>query len=75
MNIQAEKLELIRWLTSVNDVSILEKIKSFRLKNSKDWWNEISEAEKQAIEQGLKDAEEGKLIPHDKVKKKYEKWL
>ncbi len=75
MNIQAEKLELIRWLTSVNDVSIIEKIKSFRLKSSKDWWNEISEAEKQAIEQGLKDAEEGKLIPHDEVKKKYEKWL
>lgn len=75
MNIQAEKLELIRWLTSVNDVSIIEKIKSFRLKNSKDWWDEISEAEKQAIEQGLKDAEEGKLIPHDDVKKKYEKWL
>ena len=75
MNIQAEKLELIQWLISVNDVSIIEKIKSFRLKSSKDWWDEISEAEKQAIEQGLKDAEEGKLIPHNEVKKKYEKWL
>ena len=71
MNIQAEKLELIQWLISVNDVSIIEKIKSFRLKSSKDWWDEISEAEKQAIEQGLKDAEEGKLIPHNELKKKY----
>ena len=48
-----------------------------RLKNSqaKDWWDEISEEEKAAIEAGLADIEAGRVIPHEKVRKVYEKWL
>ena len=30
---------------------------------------------KEAIEQGLKDAEAGKLNPHSKARELYEKWL
>jgi len=40
-----------------------------------DWWDDLSNAAKASIEQGLKDAEEGKLTPHKEVMKKYKKWL
>ena len=40
-----------------------------------DWWNSISEDEKESIERGLADAEAGKLNPHTKARKLYEKWL
>ena len=40
-----------------------------------DWWNDLSDAAKASIEQGLKDADEGKLTPHKEVMKKYKKWL
>jgi len=40
-----------------------------------DWWNIISEEEREAIETGLKEMKEGKTIPHDEVMKKYSKWL
>jgi predicted transcriptional regulator len=38
-----------------------------------DCWDDLSDAVKSSIEQGLKDAEEGKLTPHKEVMKKYKK--
>ena len=40
-----------------------------------DWWNTISTAERQAIEEGLADVEAGRTFPHDEVMKRYEQWL
>ena len=74
-NIESKKLALIRWLTSLNDVSMIDKILELKQKETKDWWNEISDEEKESIEKGLSDAESGKLKPHSEIRKKYEKWL
>ncbi len=74
LNIQNKKLELINWLSSLEDLSVINKI--FDIKKEKtDWWDEISAAEKESIEKGLKDADEGKLNPHSKARELYEKWL
>ncbi len=40
-----------------------------------DWWDDLSDEAKSSIEQGLKDADEGRLTPHNEVMKKYKKWL
>ena len=74
-NIESKKLALIQWLTSLNDVSMNDKILELKQKETKDWWNEISDEEKESIEKGLSDAESGKLKPHSEIRKKYEKWL
>lgn len=34
-----------------------------------EWWDEISEAERNAIEEGLAEADRGELIPHKEVMK------
>ena len=75
LNILNQKLELIQWLSTIEDSSIIEKIMDLRKKESIDWWNSISESEKESIELGLKDAEAGKLNPHSKAREFYEKWL
>ena len=75
LNIQNRKLELIQWLSSLNDISVLEKTTAIRKEETKDWWQSISETEKQSIDKGLQDAENGKLIDHAKARKLYEKWL
>ena len=72
-NILNKKLELIQWLSTVEDLKVIEKIQDLRTQENKDWWNIISEAEKSAIEQGLKDADEGKLNSHAKARELYEK--
>ena len=74
-NIESKKLALIQWLTSLNDVSMIDKILELKNKESKDWWNETSDEEKESIEKGLSDAESGNLRPHSEIRKKYEKWL
>ena len=72
-NILNKKLELIQWLSTVEDLNVIEKIQDLRNQENKDWWNIISEAEKTAIVQGLKDADEGKLNSHAKARELYEK--
>jgi predicted transcriptional regulator len=37
----------------------------------KDWWHELTVSQKEAIERGLKDIEEGRVVSHEDVKKKY----
>jgi predicted transcriptional regulator len=40
-----------------------------------DWWNEITDEEKSAIDKGLADIKAGRVKPHKEAKKLYEKWL
>ncbi len=74
-NIQEKKLELIQWLSVVDDVSLIEKVAKLRDESVSDWWNEISEAEKESIANGINEADAGVLKPHSDARAKYEKWL
>lgn len=64
VNLQNKKIELIQWLSTLNDESIIEKLMKLRESEKTDWWKEISKEEKNSIEQGIKDADSGKLKPH-----------
>ena len=75
LNIQSKKLELIQWLSTIEDLSVLNKIIDLKKQENKDWWNSISENEKQSVEKGLEDAEAGKLNSHSKARQLYDKWL
>lgn len=73
--LQHKKIELIQWLSTLDDISTIEKIIQLRKTEATDWWNEISTAEKKSIEQGIADADAGKLKPHSEARKLYGKWL
>lgn len=75
MNIQNTKIELIQWLTTLEDKSLLEKILDLRKSDTTDWANSISESELQSIQKGISDAENGDVKPHSEARKIYEKWL
>ncbi|TDN87664.1 hypothetical protein DET49_111112 [Salegentibacter sp. 24] len=75
INIQNKKIELIQWLSTLNDESIIEKIMKLRDNEKADWWKAISKEEKESIEKGIQDAEAGKLKSHSEAQKLYEKWL
>ncbi|MCB0801983.1 MAG: hypothetical protein KDB74_02695 [Flavobacteriales bacterium] len=77
MSVQAEKLKLIEWLVGLQDKSILERLKWLKedANSATDWWDEISQTEKDSIERGLKDSQAGNTIPHDQVKARYAKYL
>ncbi len=71
INIQNKKLELIQWLSTIEDKSLIEKILQLREKENEDWWQEISNSEKESIEKGLKDADEGNLSVYSQARKLY----
>ncbi|HIB49118.1 MAG TPA: hypothetical protein EYO35_12515 [Flavobacteriaceae bacterium] len=75
INIQNKKIQLIQWLSTLNDESIIEKIMKLRENEKTDWWNNISDEEKNSIEKGLTDANSGRLKSHSEAKKLYDKWL
>jgi hypothetical protein len=75
MNIYAKKLRLIEWITQINDALILEKLLDFQNKTKTDWWDELSEQEKNEIELGLKDMEAGRTVDQSEARKLYEKYL
>jgi len=70
MNLQAKKLEIVQLILNTKKPSVLKKVEDV-LKKEKltNWWDEISEAERHAIEQGLAEAERGELISHEQVMK------
>lgn len=76
VNLEKEKLEIIKWVTGLKDNTAIEKLRMLR-KNPKklDWWNEITDEEKTAIDKGLADIKAGRVKPHKEAKKLYEKWL
>jgi len=52
--------------------AVLSVVKTFAAEQ-KDWWDEIGEAQKMAIDKSLAEMKAGKLTPHDEVMKKYKR--
>lgn len=74
--IEKDKADIIEWVRDLNDELAIAHLKA--LKNSygsADWWDDLSDEAKAAIELGLRDVEEGNVVPHSEVLKKYERWL
>ncbi len=66
MDIQAEKISLIKWLTEVKDDRIIRQFISLQ-KTNQEKINPISLAQKSALDKGLKSIAEGKVHSHDSV--------
>ncbi|MDR6516518.1 hypothetical protein [Chryseobacterium camelliae] len=77
MNIQTlnEKLELIQWLSTLEDASVIKKLMLLKKEETKDWWNSLSEEEEKSINEGILQADNNELRPHSEVRKLYGKWL
>ncbi|HMI64951.1 MAG TPA: hypothetical protein VK517_02880 [Cyclobacteriaceae bacterium] len=76
MNLEKEKLEIIKWVRSIKDDTSIERLKMLRDNPKKfDWWDEITNEEKTAIDKGLADIKAGRVRPHKEARKLYEKWL
>jgi len=77
MNIHAEKLDLIEWISRLNDNSIIDKLRQIKedYSKSKDWWDTLKKEEIESINRGLKDFDEGRIHSHDTARKIYEKYL
>jgi hypothetical protein len=72
MNLQAEKIEIMRMVLDTKNPSILKSIKNLLWKEEKsDFWETLSQTQKDDIEQGLKDIKNGDMVNYDDFIKKH----
>lgn len=74
MDIQVEKLNLIKWLTEITEPSIIKRLVDMKKEQETDWWDLIDAEEKADIKEGLQQADQNELILHEVVMSKYDKW-
>ncbi len=71
MDIQLEKINLIKMIAETDDISVITTIKNFFKTEKKDWWDELTEEQKADINEGIKDADEGRVVPYEVFMQKY----
>ena len=72
MDIQAEKLELIKMLLNTKKPTVLKRIrKVFEKEETSDFWNTLSEFEKEEIRLGIDELDQGEKYPYDEILSKH----
>ncbi|WP_343696493.1 hypothetical protein [Flavobacterium sp.] len=71
MDIQFEKLEVIKILEETNDPLIIKEVKKLLTEMKKDWWNDLTDAQKADIAQSELEIERGEYISYEDMMKKY----
>jgi hypothetical protein len=72
MNIQAEKLEIMRMILETDNPGILQSIKKLFKKESKDdFWNTLPQEQKEEILKGIEEIENGEVIDYEDFMKKH----
>lgn len=77
MDIQMEKLNLIKWISNLSDSSVIDQLKKVQKDylKTKDWATTLKDEEIESINRGLDDIANNRVHPHEEVKKIYEKYL
>jgi hypothetical protein len=71
MDIQLEKLELIKKLVETDDQSIIASVKKVFSSNKKDFWQELSQEQRDEIEESDRQIDRGEFVLFEDVMKKY----
>ncbi|MBV6645157.1 MAG: hypothetical protein KI790_06895 [Cyclobacteriaceae bacterium] len=73
--LESKKLDLIQWLSTIEDDETLNRLLEIRQAEVSNWWAATPKEQQESIDVGLRDAKQGKLQPHSEARKIYEKWL
>jgi hypothetical protein len=71
MNIAVKKIELIEWITRLEDEKLIKKVESLRKEAEADWWDTLTAEQQEDIEAGIVDLELGRKKDLKKVLAKY----
>ena len=69
MTLEARKINLINWISTIQEDNILEKVEKIQ-KEKTDWWDTISDKDKKAINEGLGQLDRGEYLTHSQVRSK-----
>jgi predicted transcriptional regulator len=76
MNVSELRTHLHKMIDNIDDSHVLNAVRvllSDKVPSQTDWWERISEEERQEIQLGMDEVDRGEVIPHDEVMNKYKK--
>ncbi len=69
MNIETRKVNIINWISSIQEEDVLAEME--RIQNEKgDWWHNVSNEDKKAINEGMEQLDNGEFLTRSEVKNK-----
>jgi len=72
MNIQAEKIELMKMILETDNPSILNSIKRIlKIEKKKDFWETLPADQKEEILKAIEEIENGEIVDYEDFIKKY----
>jgi len=69
MDIQTEKIELVKLILGTNDTGLINKIKALFKKANHNWWDELPAHVQQGINESIEQANKGEFVSLEDVKK------
>ena len=69
MNLETRKINLINWISTLQEDSILERVEMIQ-KEKTDWWDTTSNKDKNALNEGLEQLDRGEHLTHSQVRSK-----
>lgn len=71
MDIQLEKLELIKMLADTEDPAIIKSIQKIFKKKQKDWWDDLTDQQKEDLELSMHEFESGQVVSYESILKRH----
>lgn len=72
---KAIRKKVKKYIDEADDTTVKMIEAMFKVKQENDWWEELPPASKGDIKKALKDLDDGKGIPHKKIKQMYPQWF
>ena len=72
MNIETRKINIINWISSIQEEDIISKMEKLQ-KEKVDWWDTVNDEDKKAINEGLEQLDNGEFITRSEVRNKLNK--
>ena len=74
MNIQAEKLEIMKMILETDNPGILESVKSLFKKETKtDFWESLTSFQMEELQKGIDEANKGEVVDYNDFMKEHRK--
>jgi len=69
MNLETRKINLINWISSVQEEDVLAEMEKIQKKKS-DWWDAVSKEDRVAVKEGLERLDKGDYLSRSQVRNK-----
>ena len=69
MNLNSRKSNLVNWISNLNDENVVSRLEYIQ-KEGNNWWDNIAEVDKKAIDEGIAQLDRGEYLTETEVRAK-----